>query len=89
MPTARPRHMITETDPVAQALEVAADAWPEHREDKSTLIKLLLATGKDFLETQKQVQKESRLKAIRDVSRQFADVWPPNWQDEVKVEWPD
>lgn len=32
MPTARPRHMLTETDEVADALRDAAHRWPEDRE---------------------------------------------------------
>jgi hypothetical protein len=29
MPTARPRHLITETDDVAAALDIAAALWPD------------------------------------------------------------
>jgi hypothetical protein len=29
MPTARPRHMITETDDITAALDAAARRWPE------------------------------------------------------------
>jgi hypothetical protein len=80
--------MITETDQVAKALEVAAQAWPEYSGDKSTLIKLLLAKGKESLESQNSAQTDSRLRAIQDASSQFVGVWPTTWQDEVRGEWP-
>lgn len=89
MPTNRHRHMITETENVAQALEVAAEAWPEHRGDKGALLKMLLATGKESLESKKQLQRIMRIQAIQEAANKFEGVWPSNWREEVQGEWPE
>ena len=81
--------MITETDRVAEALEMAAKAWPEHRGDKNTLIKLLLDAGREALESNNHQSRLMRLDAIANASSQFAEVWPNTWREEIANEWPE
>ncbi|MDQ1744816.1 MAG: hypothetical protein QOE23_3155, partial [Pseudonocardiales bacterium] len=45
MPTTRPRHLITETDPVAKALDDAAKRWPEDRDSRAKLLLHLVEEG--------------------------------------------
>ena len=45
MPTTRPRHTLTETDEIAQALDDAALAWPELRGDRGALLRKLVEAG--------------------------------------------
>ena len=46
MPTMRPRHTLTETDEIADALDDAALAWPELRGDRGALLRKLLEAGR-------------------------------------------
>jgi hypothetical protein len=45
MPTTRTRHMVTETDDIAEALDDAAIAWPELRGDRGALLRKLVQVG--------------------------------------------
>lgn len=45
MPTTRARHMVTETDDIAEALDDAALAWPELRGDRGALLRKLVEAG--------------------------------------------
>jgi hypothetical protein len=45
MPTTRPRHLITETDQVAKALDDAARRWPEDRHSRARLLLHLVEEG--------------------------------------------
>ena len=47
MPTTRPRHMLTETDELAAALNDAAVAWPELRGDRGALLRKLVEAGRN------------------------------------------
>lgn len=44
-PTVRPRHPITETDEITQALEAARRAWPELAEKPTALLRQLILAG--------------------------------------------
>jgi hypothetical protein len=46
VPTTRPRHTITQTDEVTQALADAARRWPEGRERPAKLLLSLLREGR-------------------------------------------
>jgi hypothetical protein len=45
MPTARRRHMITESERVARALDDAAQRWPTDRGNRSKLLLRLVEEG--------------------------------------------
>lgn len=45
MPTNRPRHVVTEVNEVAAALDEAARVWPEYREQRGKLLQRLIAEG--------------------------------------------
>src|ERR1019366_8168817 len=38
VPTTRPRHVITETDEIARAIDDAAKRWPEDRNSRARLL---------------------------------------------------
>lgn len=88
MPTTRPRHMITESDRIAEALKSAELLWPELRGDSSALLRKILETG--MAEVQKSVatRAESRLGAISKAAGSLSGTWPSNWRDELRDEWP-
>src|SRR2546430_2026058 len=49
MPTARPRHMITETDEISEALDDAARRWPGDRHERKRLLVRLIEEGHQAL----------------------------------------
>src|SRR5260370_8071876 len=45
MPTARPRHVIAETEQIVQALDDAARRWPADRDNRAKLLAHLVEEG--------------------------------------------
>jgi hypothetical protein len=88
MPTTRPRHMITESDRIADALSVAETIWPELAHDRSALLRKILETGIDELQARVSQRRAARLAAVAESAGLFTDVWPANWREELRDEWP-
>ena len=88
MPTLRPRHMITESDRIAEALESAATLWPELRADRGQLLRKIVETGADAIDQQVRTRNESRRLAVTNSAGSLDGVWPANWRDELRDEWP-
>lgn len=87
MPTARPRHQITETPAVARALDVAAQRWPG--ESRSKLLLRLLSTGSAALETARSGAIRSRLEAIDASSGKYADAFRDGYLTDLRQDWPE
>jgi hypothetical protein len=81
--------MITETDRIAQAISLGETLWPELRGDRAKLLRRILETGIAGIEKQASQEKSSRLKRIDAVAGTLSDVWPTNWREELKNEWPE
>lgn len=88
MPTTRPRHMITETDRIASSLEKAASLWPEIAGNRSALLRKVLEVGMESLDTSSSKRSATRLDAISNAAGSLTRVWPDNWRDEARSEWP-
>jgi len=88
MPTTRPRHMITESDRLARALEDAGLLWPEFHGDRGVLLRRILDVGMEAVEAEMREREGTRLDAINTVAGSMAGVWPAEWRDELRREWP-
>lgn len=88
MPTARPRHMITETDELAKALEAAALLWPSERISRSSLLRKVLEVGVEEVVKQAASVKSSRMREIEKQAGSLSGVWPAGWLAELRDEWP-
>lgn len=64
MPTTRPRHFVTETDELAEALNAAAQRWPELSHSKNKLIIRLALDGHRAHEQSSHQEAERRLGVI-------------------------
>ena len=88
MPTLRTRHMITETDQLANALDHAATVYPDLRDERAELLRRLIERGIQSLESEYNEAIEARRKAILEVAGSMSGVWPENYLEELRAEWP-
>jgi hypothetical protein len=88
MPTTRHRYSITETDELARTLDAAARVWPEHRDDRGELLRLVLHWGAERVDKVAADRHEQRRRAIREMTGSMPDVWPPGAAQQLKEEWP-
>jgi hypothetical protein len=80
--------MITESDRIAEALEAASTIWPELESDRGLLLRKILETGAEAIEQQVRARNESRRTAVEKSAGSLDGVWPANWRDELRDEWP-
>ena len=88
MPTTRPRHMITETDRLTHALDVAAAIYPELESNRGALLRRVLDVGIDAVLAHDTQVANARKQRILELSQQMSGVWPENWREELLTEWP-
>lgn len=81
--------MITETDRISAAIDLAAKTWPELRGDRAALLRKIVETGVQSLELEAQARDQERLLAIRAAAGSLSDVWSKNWREEMAEEWPE
>lgn len=86
VPTNRPRHQVTETPSVAQALDIAAQRWPG--EPRSKLLLRLVQTGTTVLEHERNEAAGIRLAAIDATSGKYVDAFPDDYLAELRQGWP-
>lgn len=89
MPTARPRHSVTETDAIAHALDVAARAWPDLRDDRAALLRRLIERGAESAESAVEQAVAERLEAIRATAGAGTGLYRPNERELLREEWPE
>ena len=89
MPTTRPRHVVTETDDVAAALDLAAKRWPEVADSRSRLLVALVHEGAERVREQDESALEQRLRVISEVSGSLRDVFPRGYIEELRKDWPE
>jgi hypothetical protein len=88
VPTTRPRHVITETDEVARALDAAAERWPEDRDRRAKLVLRLLGEGYRALgEATSQVAADRR-EALRRTSGVLTGIYGPDYLEHLRRDWP-
>lgn len=85
MPTVRPRHPITETDEITQALEAARRAWPELAEKPTALLRQLVLAGQQSIDN----RAARRLRAIDTTAGSLAGAFAPGYLDDLRQDWPE
>ncbi|WP_306231197.1 hypothetical protein [Agrococcus beijingensis] len=88
MPTTRPRHSITETEAIEHALDIAARAWPELRDDRPALLRKLIERGAEHAESAVEQAIAERLEAIRTTAGALSGVYEPGERERLRAEWP-
>lgn len=80
--------MITENDRLSTALDTAAELWPEFRTERAELLRRIIDAGIHALEHEAHEKAAARVKAIRTLSGSLTGVWPADWREELRDEWP-
>lgn len=89
MPTTRTRHFIIETDHLKQTLDEAATLWPELSEDRTALLRKVLEAGESWVREQVGAKKRIRIQSIETLIQDSENIWPSDWNEARKAEWPD
>jgi hypothetical protein len=88
VPTNHRRHAITETDDIAGALATAARAWPELADKPAALLRQLILVGRNTLVNKRSTTDEARRNAVDATAGGLANVFGPNYLDELRDDWP-
>jgi len=89
MPTTRRRHLLTETDQLAAALDDAAQMWPDDREHRARLLLRLVTEGHRAVVAQRTRASEERLEALRASSGTASGMYGAGYLDELRADWPE
>ena len=88
MPTTRPRHVITETDAVADALADAARRWPQESQNRQRLLLLLIEEGRRAVRDDDQAAEQRRRDALASTSGVLTGSYDSNYLTELREDWP-
>lgn len=86
MPTARPRHYVTETDDLAAALDAAALRWPGL--SRPQLLVRLAVESHQAAQQEEDEQRRRRLAAVRRHSGALTGTYGKDYLDGLRKDWP-
>ena len=86
MPTTRPRHFVTETDELAEALDEAARRWPNL--SRPQLLVRLALDGHRSAQEARDERRRRRIEALRAYSGCLRAVYGPDYLKHLREEWP-
>ncbi|HZV52622.1 MAG TPA: hypothetical protein VFD49_23030 [Candidatus Dormibacteraeota bacterium] len=88
MPTRRHRHVVTETEQVARALDDAAERWPADRQRRSRLLLRLLEEGHRAILRDRERRRTEREEAIRRTNGALTGLYGPGYLRQLREDWP-
>ena len=89
MPTSHPRHAITETDEIADALGVARRAWPDLADKPGALLRRLILEGRNTLAHNNTAADAARRQAVADTGGALTGVYGVNYLEDLRQDWPE
>jgi hypothetical protein len=82
--------MITETDEIAEGLELAALTWPSDQSSRTELLRHIIAAGIQVLEAEHREKRAQRMAAVAELSSgKYNHIWPEGYLEELRSEWPE
>lgn len=84
--------MITETDRIAAALDLAALTWPDESSERTALLRHIIDEGILALEQRQQTRIQERMAFIEGLkadAKFFENLWPENWREDQLAGWPE
>lgn len=86
VPTLRPRHVVTETDPVARALADAAKRWPD--QTRPQLLLRLIEEGHRAVAGQQARGVAAQRAAVQRTSGALDGAYGEGYLGELRRDWP-
>jgi hypothetical protein len=90
VPTTRPRVQITVTKELEQALDAAAERWPEDADRRGRLVVQLIEAGHQAISRQAPAEPKRRAKRTIAIERsrgEFADCFPSGYLQREREGW--
>jgi hypothetical protein len=88
MPTTKPRHIVTETDEIAKALDDAARRWPQDSSSRAKLLVHLVQEGHRVLSEADAHRAMTRRAAIERTSGTLTNAYGADYLAELRDDWP-
>lgn len=89
VPTSHPRHAITETDEIADALGLARRAWPDLADRPGALLRRLIIEGRNALVHSNTGTDLAIREAISDTAGALTGVFGDNYLEGLREDWPE
>jgi hypothetical protein len=80
--------MITESDELSACLDKAAKLWPNCK-SRTELLRLVIEEGSKSLLLQTDAIRAQRLEALRNLQKIGTGLWPADFDEQRKSEWPE
>jgi hypothetical protein len=80
--------MITESDELSACLDKAAKLWPNCT-SRTELLRLVIEEGSKALLLQTDAIRAQRLEALRNLQKIGTGLWPADFDEQRKSEWPE
>lgn len=87
MPTTRPRLTLTETDELAEALDVAAARWPDVHSRRELLLRLV-EEGRSVIGRDRADELAGRRDAILRTSGSLTGSYDSGYLERLRDDWP-
>jgi hypothetical protein len=84
MPTTRPRYTVTDTGELSDQLDLAARRWPEVRDRKELLLRLV-AAGREAIAR----EARDRIRAVEETAGILSGVYEPGELERLREDWPE
>ncbi|MHB1534906.1 MAG: hypothetical protein ACYC1D_09930 [Acidimicrobiales bacterium] len=88
MPTTRPRHVVTESDAVARALDDAARRWPGDSANRAKLLLRLVEEGHRALVEEQDANDDARRRAVEATSGALTGLYERGYLEALREDWP-
>ena len=87
VPTKRPRHLVTETEELAKALDESSARWPDL--SRAQLLARLALVGYEATLTADADRRSRRLRALRQHGGELTGVYGPDYLRQLREDWPE